>query len=114
VRKLQVGARDRKRELLPIEQQLWDVMGPFLGRIRDFAKSLNEGAVELEQHVDSMDVVLKILQGQAAWSLRVSAVLTDAAPAVGDREHILYYSPKNGELPLVCKNGCAVHTRQPG
>jgi len=91
-----VVARDRKRELLPIEQQLWDVMSPFLGRIRDFAKSLNEGAMELEQHVDSMDAVLEILQAQTAWSLRVSAVLTDAAPAVGDREHILYYSPKNG------------------
>ena len=37
--RVQVGARDRKRELLPIEQQLWDVMGPFLCRIRDFAKS---------------------------------------------------------------------------
>jgi len=91
-----VGARDRKRELLPIEQQLWDVMGPFLGRIRDFAKSLNEGAIGLERHIDSMDAVHKVLQGQAAWSLRVSAVLSDAAPAVGDREHILYYSPPNG------------------
>jgi hypothetical protein len=93
---VQVGARDRKRELLPIEQQLWDVMGPFLGRIRDFAKSLNEGAIGLERHIDSMDAVHKVLQGQIPWSLRVSAVLTDAAPAVGDREHILYYSPLNG------------------
>lgn len=91
-----VGARDRKRELLPIEQQLWDVMGPFLCRIRDFAKSLNEGAIELEQKIESMDAVHEVLQSQTPWSLRVSAVLTDAAPAVGDREHILYYSPKHG------------------
>jgi hypothetical protein len=94
--RVQVGARDRKRELLPIEQQLWDVMGPFLCRIRDFAKSLNEGAIELEQKIESMDAVHEVLQSQTPWSLRVSAVLTDAAPAVGDREHILYYSPKHG------------------
>jgi hypothetical protein len=91
-----VGARDRKRELLPIEQQLWDVMGPFLCRIRDFAESLNEGAVELEQHKGSMDAVYEVLKGEAPWSLNLSAVLTEAAPAVGDRKHVLYYSPKNG------------------
>lgn len=93
---MQVGARDRKRDLLPIEQQLWDVMGPFLRRIRDFAKSLNDGAVELEQHMDDEDAICNVLQGQAPWCVRIAAVLTDASPAVGDREHILYYSPKNG------------------
>ena len=93
---MQVGARDRKRDLLPIEQQLWDVMGPFLHRIRDFARSLNDGAVELEQHIDDEEAICSVLQGQAPWSVRISAVLTDASPAVGDREHILYYSPKHG------------------
>jgi hypothetical protein len=94
--RVQVGARDRKRDLLPIEQQLWDVMGPFLRRIRDFAMSLNDGAVGLEQHTDDEDAIYNVLQGQAPWSVRISAVLTDASPAVGDREHMLYYSPKNG------------------
>lgn len=94
--RVQVGARDRKRDLLPIEQQLWDVMGPFLRRIRDFAMSLNDGAVGLEQHTDDEDAIYNVLQGQSPWSVRISAVLTDASPAVGDREHILYYSPKNG------------------
>lgn len=93
---MQVGARDRKRELVPIEQQLWDVMGPFLCRIRDFAKSLNKGALDLEQYVHQLHAVDNVLQGQTPWSVRISAVLTTAAPAVGDREHILYYSPQNG------------------
>jgi hypothetical protein len=92
----QVGARDRKRELLSIEQQLWEVMGPFLCRIRDFARSLNEGAIELEKQIESMDTVQNVMQGKTPWSIRISAVLTDAAPAVGDREHLLHYSPKHG------------------
>ena len=91
-----VFARDRKRELLPIEQQLWDVMRPFLGRIKDFAKSLNVGALELEHHMESPEVLFDALCAQAPWSVKVSAVVSDASPAAGDREHILYYSPKNG------------------
>ena len=96
LQEVQVGARDRKRELLPIEQQLWEVMGPFLCRIRDFARSLNEGAIELEKQIESMDTVYNVMQGKTPWSIRISAVLTDAAPAVGDREHLLHYSPKHG------------------
>jgi len=43
-----------------------------------------------------VDAVYTTLQGQKPWSVRISAVLTNSAPAVGDREHILYYSPQNG------------------
>lgn len=34
------------------------------------------------------------IEGPNPWCMRLNAVLTEASPTVGDREHELYYSPK--------------------
>jgi hypothetical protein len=87
-------AVDRKRDLLPIEEDLWNVLYPFLTRLRGFATQLTQDAISLEsldeEGVDSA------VRGTQPWSVRVAAVLTDFSPTVGDREHLLFFNQKEG------------------
>jgi len=90
-----VSAPDRKRELLPIERDLWSVLGPFLGRIKRFAEEQIEGHVRLSD-LSSAEDMQAAMQAQAPWCVKLDAVHAEASPTVGDREHELYYSPKSG------------------
>jgi len=91
-------AVDRKRDLLPIEEDLWGVIWPFLTRMRGFARQLTNDAISLESLGGEMMVleVENVVRGTQPWSVRVAAVLTDTTPTVGDREHLLFYAPSEG------------------
>ena len=87
-------AADRKRDLLPIEEDLWSLLCPFLKRIRGLAAQLTSDAVALESL--SAGEVVDALRSTRPWSVRVAAQITEAAPTVGDREHLLFYAPQQG------------------
>mmetsp|Transcript_1484 Transcript_1484/g.3031 ORF Transcript_1484/g.3031 Transcript_1484/m.3031 type:complete len:372 (-) Transcript_1484:255-1370(-) len=90
-----VSAQDRKRELLPIEQDLWNVVEPFLCRINNFSQHLISGSSVLDE-MNSKEEVLTAMKEDIPWCLTVDAIVSHSAPSVGDREHILHFSPKAG------------------
>ena len=90
-----VSALDRKRDLLPVERDLWSVVQPFLVSIRKFTEELNENAVSLDDFETADDMLLAVNSAEKPWGLAVGPA-PSPAPAVGDRAHNLLYSPRVG------------------
>jgi len=90
-----VSAQDRKRELLAVERELWNVVEPFLARINGFAQYLVTDSTALED-LTTCDTILSVLKADKPWCITVDAMVSHSSPSVGDREHILHYSPRAG------------------
>mmetsp|Transcript_60779 Transcript_60779/g.143396 ORF Transcript_60779/g.143396 Transcript_60779/m.143396 type:complete len:389 (+) Transcript_60779:197-1363(+) len=90
-----VSAHDRKRELLTIEQELWNVVEPFLCRINGFAQFLITDSTALDE-LSSCDAVMAALKEDKPWCITVDAIVSQSSPSLGDREHVLHYSPRAG------------------
>jgi hypothetical protein len=90
-----VSAVDRKRDLLPVERDLWSIVHPFLSSIRKFTEELNENAVALDDYDTVDDVLTALCSADKPWSISVGPA-PSPAPAVGDRAHMLLYSPQVG------------------
>eukprot|EP00960_Hanusia_phi_P064583 765834-Hanusia_phi.AAC.1 len=90
-----VHARDRRRELLKVELQLWSVIEPCLMKIASFADKLTEQSFALE-NLRTVEEGMKLLASERPWSVHIKANHTDKSPTVGDREHYLHFNPKAG------------------
>ena len=90
-----VHAHDRRRELLKVELELWNVIEPCLKRISTFADKLTEHSCALE-NLRTVEEGMNLLASDRPWNVHIKANHTDKSPTVGDREHYLHFNPKAG------------------
>ena len=79
---------DRKKALLPVERELWDVAAPFICLIRQFAGQLKQDSESLDD-LETEEAIRATLYGAKSWSICLNSV-------ENEREHTLFYNSQHG------------------